>query len=67
MSFLSIKGLKTTIINFSVLILLLAVSTVTAQTEFIPIFHPELKVTHTSGEIKIDGFLNDPGWSDAVI
>lgn len=67
MPFLSKKGPKTTIINYSVMILLLTISTITTQMEFTPIFHPELKVTQTAGEIKIDGFLNDPGWSGAAI
>jgi hypothetical protein len=43
------------------------VSSSTAQTEFTPIFHPELSVTCTNGEIKIDGYLNDPGWQGAAV
>jgi hypothetical protein len=33
---------------------------------FRAVYHPALKVTKTSGYVKIDGCLNDPGWSGAA-
>ncbi|MFC1476094.1 carbohydrate binding family 9 domain-containing protein, partial [Candidatus Zixiibacteriota bacterium] len=33
---------------------------------FTPVYQPELRVTQTSGEIKIDGKLDDSGWLDAA-
>lgn len=45
----------------------LIISPAMAQSEFTPIFHPELKISRTSGEIKIDGFLEDAGWSGAGV
>ena len=56
-----------TIIKVSPLILLLVVSSAVAQTEFTPIFHPNLKVTRTTGKIEIDGILNDAGWQGAAV
>ncbi|MCP4712326.1 MAG: hypothetical protein GY869_27205, partial [Planctomycetes bacterium] len=34
---------------------------------FTPIFQPELEITRTSGEIKIDGQLRDPGWQSSAL
>ena len=42
------------------------VSPAIAQSEFTPLHHPELQLTRAEGEIRIDGFLNDPGWVDAA-
>ncbi len=67
MSFLSKCTLKAAFINFLPLMVLLAVSSATAQSEFTPIFHPELKVSRAAGEIKVDGFLNDAGWQGAAV
>ncbi|MBC8478639.1 carbohydrate binding family 9 domain-containing protein [bacterium] len=47
-------------------ILSLEVSVTHAQPEFTPVFHPELKVTRTTGEIEIDGLLDDSGWEGAA-
>jgi Domain of unknown function (DUF5916)/Carbohydrate family 9 binding domain-like len=47
--------------------LLLVSSSASGQTDFTPTFHPELKVTRTTGEIKIDGFLDDAGWVGAGV
>lgn len=47
--------------------LLLAVPPAIAQPEFTPVFHPEMKVTKSAGEIKIDAFLEDTGWEGAAI
>ncbi len=33
---------------------------------FRPVYHPTLEVTKTPGYIKIDGYLNDPGWSGSA-
>jgi hypothetical protein len=59
--------LKSTLTLLLVMLPLLAVSSSLAQSEFVPAFHPELKVTRTTGKIKIDGFLEDPGWKGAAI
>ncbi len=64
--FLSKNSQKTTIINFMLVTLLLLVGSVTAQSDYTPIFKPELNVPRTSGEIKVDGFLNDSGWQGAA-
>ncbi len=46
---------------------LLAVPMATAQTEYVPAFHPEMKISKAAGRIKIDGFLEDPGWEGAGV
>ncbi len=56
-----------TIITFLPFILLMAVGTVAAQSDFTPIFHPELHIPRAAGEIKIDGLLNDAGWQGAAV
>jgi hypothetical protein len=38
-----------------------------AQSDFTPVFHPELKISRTDGNIKIDGHLNDAGWRGAAV
>jgi len=65
--FLSKQNLGPTIVFLLLLSPLMATSQVNAQSEFEPIFHPELKVTKTTGEIKIDGWLEDPGWEGAGV
>ncbi len=42
---------------------LLAASSVMA--EYVPVYHPEMTVGRTSGEIVIDGRVDDPGWASA--
>jgi hypothetical protein len=37
-----------------------------AEAPFVPVYHPELRVSRASGEIKIDGDLGDPGWRGAA-
>ncbi|MCP4705827.1 MAG: carbohydrate binding family 9 domain-containing protein [candidate division Zixibacteria bacterium] len=64
--FLSKIRQTTTTINCFAVILLLLVGSATAQSEYPPIFKPELNVPRTSGEIKVDGFLNDSGWQGAA-
>lgn len=49
------------------LILLLAVNPAFAQDSFAPSFLPDLNVMRTFGAIKIDGFLDDPGWHGAAV
>ncbi len=51
---------------FMILFLFVATVSVSASEEFTPIFHPELQVSKTNGEIKIDGHLNDAGWQGAA-
>ncbi len=43
--------------------LILLNSDVAAEEEFKPVFKPELRISRTSGEISIDGRLDDTGWS----
>lgn len=45
-----------------ILFLIIIVVSVSASDEYTPVFHPELQVTKTTEEIKIDGYLEDPGW-----
>ncbi|MFC1573077.1 DUF5916 domain-containing protein [Candidatus Eisenbacteria bacterium] len=49
------------------LILLVVTSSTAAQDEFTPTFHPELVVTRKTGDIRIDGFLDDTGWQGAAV
>lgn len=47
--------------------LVLSGAAIRAQgTEFTPTYHPGLTVSETTGHIKIDGHLNDAGWSGAA-
>jgi len=55
------------VLQNTLIILLLAIAMATAQSEFAPVFRPELKIKHTNGEINVDGRLNDTGWRDAAI
>jgi len=38
---------------------------VIAQDKYVPVYNPTLTITETTGEISIDGKLNDPGWRKA--
>ena len=38
-----------------------------AQDEYTPVYHPKLEISPAAGEIKIDGQLQDPGWSGAAV
>jgi hypothetical protein len=51
---------------FSSVFLLYAISSAIDPVEFAPVFHPELEVRPSKGQITIDGFLDDPGWQDAA-
>jgi len=37
-----------------------------SQEGFTPVYHPALKITKATGSIKVDGDLNDPGWTGAA-
>jgi len=37
-----------------------------ADVDFVPVYHPTLEVSKLSGEIKIDGELDDSGWKNAA-
>ena len=37
-----------------------------ADSSFVPAYHPELKISRAAGPIKIDGDVNDAGWSGAA-
>jgi len=45
--------------------LVLSSSLAFASTPFQPMFHPTLEIEKSTGAIKIDGNLNDPGWKSA--
>ena len=64
-----ISGRITVIIAACVLLVFSGFSTVMAQSDpdWVPRFQPTLQVSRVSGEIKIDGFLNDPGWQGAAV
>ena len=36
-------------------------------TDYVPIYHPELEILPATGEIRIDGELDDPGWRGAAV
>ncbi|MDH4157550.1 MAG: carbohydrate binding family 9 domain-containing protein [candidate division Zixibacteria bacterium] len=61
-----LSEVSTAVVGFLLIILLLAVPSVTAQSDFKPNFHPQLNVTRATGAIKIDGYLDDPGWQGAA-
>lgn len=50
------------------LIVLLAISSMPtlAETDFVPVYHPELTISRTNGPIHIDGLLDDDGWIGAA-
>ena len=55
---------------FLALILFLApvgVIPAAAQDTYSPVYKPILKVKSAAGEIKVDGWLNDPGWKGAAV
>ncbi|UCG52974.1 MAG: carbohydrate binding family 9 domain-containing protein [Candidatus Latescibacterota bacterium] len=37
-----------------------------ADGDYTPVYHPKLKISRAAGPIKIDGELQDPGWSGAA-
>lgn len=64
---LNVQDLRPTILILLALFLMLAASPAVSQDEYTPIFHPDLKVTRTNGDIRIDGFLEDSGWKGAAV
>ena len=50
---------------FSAFVLLTVPQGVKSQDQFTPVYRPSLDVHRTAGEIKVDGWLNDPGWQGA--
>jgi len=60
--------MKNNRIKLYMLSLLLIITSVVnhARADFTPVYRPALDITPTSGEIKIDGALQDVGWRDAA-
>ncbi|MCB2230135.1 carbohydrate binding family 9 domain-containing protein [bacterium] len=50
-----------------VIILLVAVTAASADEQFRPQYHPVLDIPRMSGEIKIDGEIDDSGWKSAAL
>jgi hypothetical protein len=50
----------------SLSVLAAAFSAARADDAYVPVYHPELRISRTSGAIKIDGDLNDAGWRGAA-
>jgi hypothetical protein len=49
----------------SALVFVTVPAIVRSQAEFTPVYHPSLDVHRADGEIKVDGWLNDPSWQGA--
>ena len=50
----------------SAVILLTVSGLARAGGEFTPVYRPSLHISRVAGEIKVDGWLNDPGWQSAA-
>jgi hypothetical protein len=37
-----------------------------SDSDFVPVYHPELRISRASGPIKVDGHLEDAGWRGAA-
>ncbi|MBU1700577.1 MAG: carbohydrate binding family 9 domain-containing protein [Candidatus Eisenbacteria bacterium] len=61
------RQLRSILALLPALILASAFAPAIAQSDYTPAFHPELKITRMTGEIKIDGFLEDSGWKGAAV
>jgi hypothetical protein len=48
-------------------ILLTASGLARAEDEFSPVYRPTLQISRAAGEIKVDGWLNDPGWQGVTV
>ena len=51
----------------SVFVLLTVPQGVKSQDQFTPVYRPSLSIHRAAGEIKVDGWLNDPDWQSAAI
>ena len=61
-------SLATAFLAVGLLVIGLALSPAAfAEDGFAPVYKPTLHVQRTPGEIRIDGWLNDPGWQDAAV
>jgi len=49
------------------LILIMSPLVTVAQGDFSPVYKPSLHIGRVAGEIRIDGWLNDPGWRRAAV
>jgi hypothetical protein len=43
-----------------------AASAAVQGNDYVPVYHPELRISRTAGPVTIDGKLNDPGWQGAA-
>jgi hypothetical protein len=50
-----------------IIFFLLITATVAFADEYVPVYHPEMTVGRRSGDIKIDGVVDDAGWSAAGV
>ncbi|MDH4035114.1 MAG: carbohydrate binding family 9 domain-containing protein, partial [candidate division Zixibacteria bacterium] len=50
-----------------VFVLLLSATAVAADDDWTPIYNPTINIKTAPGEIKVDGYLNDPGWQGAAV
>ncbi|MCX5752845.1 MAG: DUF5916 domain-containing protein, partial [Candidatus Krumholzibacteria bacterium] len=50
----------------SLSVLSAAFSVARADDAYVPVYHPELKISRAAGEIRIDGDLSDAGWRGAA-
>jgi hypothetical protein len=47
-------------------IFLIVPGLVKSEDQFAPVYRPSLSIQRAAGEIKVDGWLNDPGWQSAA-